>query len=157
VATTQNWASSAVDGLLTKGHGNRAPVRCRLLVQVRAAVVMVAAALLLCGCAGLGQRQVEQVASAFAAADPSVRCQMLAPATVAAVEAQWGQPCPQATARLTLSQGAVQSSTVWGDQAQVHLVGDTVFLTKTGNGWRVTAAGCRARGDAPYACRMEGP
>ena len=125
-------------------------------VQVRVAVVA-AAALLLCGCAGLEQRQVEQVASAFAAADPSARCQMLAPATVATVEAQSGQPCAQATAQLELPQGTVQSSTVWGDQAQVHLVGDTVFLTKTGNGWKVTAAGCRSRGDAPYACRMEGP
>ena len=82
---------------------------------------------------------------------------MLAPATVATVEAQSGQPCAQATAQLELPQGPVQSSTVWGDQAQVHLVGDTVFLTKTGNGWKVTAAGCRSRGDAPYACRVEGP
>jgi hypothetical protein len=125
-------------------------------VQVRAAVV-VAAALVLCGCADLEQQQVEQVASAFVSADPSARCQMLAPATVASVEAQSGRPCAQATAQLELPQGAVQSSTVWGDQAQVHLVGDTVFLTKTGNGWKVTAAGCRPRGDAPYACRMEGP
>jgi hypothetical protein len=131
-------------------------MRRRSSVQVRAAVV-IAAALLLCGCADLEQRQVEQVASAFAAASPSVRCQMLAPATVAAVEAQWGQPCAQATAKLSLPEGAVQSSTVWGDQAQVHLVGDTLFLTRTGNGWKVTAAGCRASGDAPYTCRMEGP
>jgi hypothetical protein len=128
----------------------------RSSVQVRAAVV-VAAAVSLCGCADLEQRQAEQVASAFAAADPSARCQMLAPATVAAIEAQWGQPCAQAAAQVELPRGAVQSSTVWGDQAQVHLVGDTVFLTKTGNGWKVTAAGCRSRGDAPYACRMEGP
>ena len=128
----------------------------RSSVQVRAAVA-VAAALLLSGCADLEQRQVEQAAAAFAAADPSARCQMLAPATVAALEAQWGRPCAQATAQLSLPEGAVQSSTVWGDQAQVHLVGDTVFLTRTGNGWKVTAAGCRASGDAPYACRMEGP
>jgi hypothetical protein len=82
---------------------------------------------------------------------------MLAPATGAAVEAQSGQLCAQAMAQLSLPQGAVQSSTVWGDQAQVHLVGDTVFLTKTGNGWKVTAAGCTSRGDAPYGCRLEGP
>ncbi|GAA3055715.1 hypothetical protein GCM10010464_20640 [Pseudonocardia yunnanensis] len=120
--------------------------------------MVVAAALLLCGCADLEQQQVERVASAFAAAaDPSDRCQMLAPATVATVEAQSGRPCAQATAQLELPRGAVQSSTVWGDQAQVHLVGDTVFLTKTGDGWKVTAAGCRSRGDAPYACRVEGP
>lgn len=128
----------------------------RLSVFLRAAVV-VAAALSLCGCAGLQQRQVEQVAAAFAAADPSARCGMLAPATVATVEAQSGRPCAQATAQPPLPPGAVQSSTVWGDQAQVQLVGDTVFLTRTSNGWKVTAAGCHARGDAPYACSMEGP
>jgi hypothetical protein len=128
----------------------------RSSVPVRAAVA-VAAALLLCGCAGLEQPQVEQVASTFAAADPSARCQMLAPATVATVEAQSGRPCVEAMAQLELPEGAVQSSTVWADQAQVHLVGDTVFLTKTGDGWKVTAAGCSSRGDAPYACRMEGP
>jgi hypothetical protein len=121
------------------------------------AAVAVAAAFLLCGCAGLEQPQVEQVASAFAAAEPSARCQMLAPATVATVEAQSGRPCVEAMAQLELPEGAVQSSTVWADQAQVHLVGDTVFLTKTGDGWKVTAAGCSSRGDAPYACRMEGP
>jgi hypothetical protein len=129
-----------------------------LLSQVcgRAAVVA-AAALLLGGCAGLEQPEVEQVASTFAAADPSARCAILAPATVAAVEAARSESCVRAMAQLSLPEGAVVSSAVWGDEAQVQLVGDTVFLTRTSAGWRVTAAGCRSRGDAPYVCRLEGP
>jgi hypothetical protein len=121
------------------------------------AATLVVAALFLSACAGLEQPEVEQVASAFAAADPSARCQMLAPATAWALEAQRAESCVQAMAQLSLPRGAVQGSTVWGDQAQVRLVGDTVFLTRTSTGWKVTAAGCRSQGDAPYACRLEGP
>jgi hypothetical protein len=128
----------------------------RSRVGVRTAV-LAAAALLLAGCAGLEQPEVERIASTFAAADPSARCAVLAPATVAAVEAARSESCVQAMAQLSLPEGAVVSSTVWGDQAQVQLVGDTVFLTRTSTGWKVTAAGCRSRGDAPYNCRLEGP
>jgi hypothetical protein len=50
----------------------------------------------------------------------------------------------------------VESVEVWGRDAQVRLGGDTVFLTETDAGWRVTAA-CRPRGEAPYECQVEGP
>ncbi|MCU1660391.1 MAG: hypothetical protein QOI36_4020 [Pseudonocardiales bacterium] len=126
-------------------------------VPVLARAALLAAAVLLAGCADLEQPVVEQVASTFAAADPSTRCAMLAPATVAVVEAARSESCVQAMAQLSLPEGAVVSSTVWGDNAQVQLVGDTVFLTRTSTGWKVTAAGCRSRGDAPYVCRLEGP
>jgi hypothetical protein len=128
----------------------------RSRVGVRTAV-LAAAALLLAGCADIEQPEVERIASTFAAADPSARCAVLAPATVAAVEAARSESCVQAMAQLSLPEGAVVSSSVWGDQAQVELVGDTVFLTRTSTGWKVTAAGCRSRGDAPYNCRLEGP
>jgi hypothetical protein len=120
------------------------------------AVAVAAVALLLSACASLEQPEVEQVASAFAGADPPVRCQMLAPATVSALEAQRAESCVQAMSQLSLPRGAVVSSTVSGDQARVRLVGDTVFLTRTSTGWKVTAAGCRSRGEARYACRLEG-
>jgi hypothetical protein len=121
------------------------------------AAAMAAATLLLSACAGLEQPEVEQVASAFAGADPLARCQMLAPATVSALEGRWAESCVKAMSQLSLPKGAVVSSTVSGDRAQVRLVGDTVFLTRTSDGWKVTAAGCRSRGDARYACRLEGP
>lgn len=121
------------------------------------AVTVIAAALLLSACASVEQPEVDQVASAFAAADPAARCNMLAPATVVALEAQWSMSCVQAMAQLSLPEGAVVSSTVWGDKAQVRLEGDTVFLTRTSTGWKITAAGCQSQGDAPYVCRLEGP
>ena len=35
---------------------------------------------------------------------------------------------------------------------------DTLFLTRTAQGWRVASAGCVAlAGDAPYACKVSGP
>ena len=46
---------------------------------------------------------------------------------------------------------------VWGGDAQVRLGGDTVFLTETPTGWRVTAAACEPRGELPYECQVEGP
>ena len=121
------------------------------------AAAMAAAALLLSACAGLEQPEVEQVAAAFAGADPLARCQMLAPATVSALQTRRAESCVQAMSQLSLPKGAVVSSTVSGDRAQVRLVGDTVFLTRTSTGWKVTAAGCRSRGDARYVCRLEGP
>ena len=46
---------------------------------------------------------------------------------------------------------------VWGEEAQARLTDDTFFLTRTADGWRVTAAACRSRGaDLPYTCRVEG-
>jgi hypothetical protein len=44
---------------------------------------------------------------------------------------------------------------VWGDNAQVRLTGDTLFLTRTDAGWKVAAAGCVPQGEAPYLCRLE--
>ena len=48
-------------------------------------------------------------------------------------------------------------ATEWGGTAQVHTTTDTLFLTRTSQGWRIAAAGCQSRGDAPYACKVEGP
>jgi hypothetical protein len=53
--------------------------------------------------------------------------------------------------------GQVLETAVWGDDAQVRLSGDTLFLTRTGAGWKVVAAGCTPNGDLPYVCRLEGP
>jgi hypothetical protein len=83
---------------------------------------------------------------------------MLVPATLAALESDGSISCAEAMGRLELTDGgSVVAASVWGDDAQVRLGGDTVFLTRTSAGWRIAAAGCRPRGDAPYDCRLEGP
>jgi hypothetical protein len=112
---------------------------------------------LLAACSGLEQPEVEHVATAFATGDPSARCALLAPATAAAEAAADPGGCTAALGRLARSSGQVTGVSIWGDEAQVHLSDDTLFLTRTGNGWKVAAAGCRPNGDAPYECRVEGP
>jgi hypothetical protein len=109
------------------------------------------------GCAELHQPDVERVASAFArpGAEAADRCALLAPATVAALEHDETTACADAISELELPGGAVASSEVWGDNAVVRLTGDTLFLTLTGEGWKVTAAGCRSQGEGPYLCRLE--
>ena len=116
-----------------------------------------ASAVLLTGCAGLQQPEVDQVAVAFATGDASTRCELLSAATLSALEAHQSAACGQAIGRLAPTGGEVVHTEVWGDHAQVRLADDTVFLTRTHAGWRVAAAGCRPNGDAPYQCRVEGP
>jgi hypothetical protein len=113
------------------------------------------------GCADLQQPEVQQVALGFArpGTGPADRCALLAPATVAALEHDESQPCAAALGRLADSLpnpgDSVQSVAVWGDNAQVRLAGDTLFLTLTEQGWKVTAAGCTAQDEGPYQCRLE--
>ena len=114
---------------------------------------------LLAGCASTQQPEVEKVASTFEdpSADAEARCDLLAPTTLAAFEEDQTAPCTDAVQQLSLDGGAVTSVEVWGGDAQVRMDGDTLFLTETRAGWRVAAAGCTSRGDAPYDCEVEGP
>jgi hypothetical protein len=118
-----------------------------------------AAVALLGGCASLETDDVSAVATAFedASGDLAQRCESLAPATRAALESDASAPCADALEQIPLRGGAVESVEVWGRDAQVRLDGDTVFLTETDAGWRVTAAACQRRGEAPYDCGVEGP
>jgi len=112
-------------------------------------------ALLLGGCASAQEPAVERVATTFAdpAGDPAARCDLLAPATRAELEES--APCTEAIVELPLDTGEVASVEVWGRDAQVRLAGDTLFLTETESGWKVTAAACRRHADAPYDCEVE--
>jgi hypothetical protein len=117
------------------------------------------AAVVVTGCSSAQQPAVEQVAKVFEdqTADPGKRCDLLAPASRSALEEQASQSCSQAVQDLPLAGGDVRSVAVWGGAAQVRLTGDTLFLTQTNAGWRVAAAACRSRGEAPYDCQVEGP
>ncbi len=117
-----------------------------------------AAIVVLAGCAGMQRPEVERVAADFATGDAATRCALLAPATRSSVERDESAACTQALAELAPSSGQVQHSEIWGDEAQVQLADDTLFLTHTGSGWKVAAAGCLAHvADAPYECSLEGP
>jgi hypothetical protein len=87
--------------------------------------------------------------------DPEARCDLLTPASLASFEQSEAAPCAEAINQLPLDSGSVRSVEIWGGEAQVRLTGDTLFLTETHSGWRVTAAGCRMHADAPYDCEVE--
>ena len=92
------------------------------------------------------------------AADPGERCDLLAPATLAALEED-----ESAAVRGGDRGGAAgrrRGGGRWRSGAgtrRSRLADDTLFLTETDAGWRVTAAACESRAEAPYDCEVEGP
>jgi hypothetical protein len=121
--------------------------------------MVLSAAALLAGCASSSEPEVEQAATTFEdpAADPEARCDLLAPKTRAAFEQSEAAPCTEAIEDLQLQGGSVEAVEVWGGDAQVKLAGDTVFLTETSAGWRITSAACRPQAEGPYECEVDGP
>ncbi|TKJ19007.1 hypothetical protein [Blastococcus sp. CCUG 61487] len=113
----------------------------------------------LAGCAGASDDEVRAVVATFA--DPGTaeeaRCALLAPATLAALEFEASAPCPDAIGEVALPDGGVSAVEVWSGEAQVRVGDDVLFLTDTGAGWRITAAACEPRGEAPYDCEVDGP
>ena len=122
-------------------------------------MVVVVGAVLLTGCASASEPEVERVAATFEdpSGDPGARCDLLAPATLAAFEQDVSAACTDAVQDLPLDGGSVESVEIWGGNAQVQLTGDTVFLTETSAGWRITSAACTPRVEAPYDCEVDGP
>jgi hypothetical protein len=127
------------------------------------AVVVALLAVALAGCGGDVERaEAGEAADAFTAAgttDPAAGCERLAPRTVQSLEED-GKPCSQALVDAGLpAAGARRAVEVAGHSAQVRYAGDTVFLARFDDGWRVTAAGCeRTSADdaVPYDCSVEG-
>jgi hypothetical protein len=119
------------------------------------AAAVAAAVLALAGCGSLSADEVERVGADFADGDPAARCALLAPATLTSFEEDEGEPCDEAIEQLPVGAGEVTSVEVWGEEAQVRLSDDTLFLTRTADGWRVSAAACTPHGaDRPYDCEV---
>jgi hypothetical protein len=125
--------------------------------RLRCGAALGLGALLLTGCASTQEPEVQRVATAFedSGGDPEARCDLLTPKALAALEQNESQSCSDAIGQLPLNGGAVRSVQVWGGDAQVELSGDTLFLTETQDGWRVSAAACKPNTDAPYDCEVE--
>ncbi|QYC39881.1 hypothetical protein Nocox_11315 [Nonomuraea coxensis DSM 45129] len=115
-------------------------------------------ALALTGCApdpAGPARAAESFHAALAADRDDAACALLAPKTAGKLPDP-GQTCADALRELGLGPGgAVTDVRVWGDNAQVRLAGDTLFLHRFDAGWRVRAAGCEPVRDLPYACEVE--
>ncbi|MEU7897654.1 hypothetical protein AB0B45_32950 [Nonomuraea sp. NPDC049152] len=124
---------------------------------MKTAVVLLAL-LAATGCAvdtGPPARTAERFLAAATTQQGEIACELLARRTAEKLPDK-GQTCAQALVEVGLRGGAVKSVAVWGDEAQVRLDGDTLFLHRFGGGWRVKAAGCAPRGDdLPYECEVE--
>ncbi len=118
---------------------------------------LLAGALVLTGCAGTQEPEVERVATAFedASGDPRARCDLLTPKARERLERS-GTACAEQLAGLPLGGGRLESVEVWGGDAQVRLAADTVFLSRTSSGWRVAAAACTRSPEGPYDCEVDG-
>ncbi|MEU5860406.1 hypothetical protein ABZ815_04500 [Nonomuraea sp. NPDC047529] len=101
-------------------------------------------------------RAAERFHAAVAAHQEDAACGLLARTTADKLPDP-GQTCAQALGDVKLGPGGrVTEVNVWGNEAQVRLAGDTVFLHRFADGWRVKAAGCRPVRDLPYECEVEG-
>ncbi|MEV4749297.1 hypothetical protein AB0K21_23200 [Streptosporangium sp. NPDC049248] len=112
----------------------------------------------LTGCAATATAPAEQAARHFYLAVESGQgqraCSLLTPEAAESLSTG-GQTCATAVLGLDLPGGRARDAQIWGDEAQVRLTGDTVFLHHFPQGWLVRGAGCRPRGERPYRCEVE--
>lgn len=125
------------------------------------ALVCLAAALAGCG-AGSADEDAADVAEAFyravAAKDGDGACAQLSESTISELEKEEMSACPKAVTELKLSGSEAGHSTVYLTSALVELRGgDRVFLDRTPEGWKVSAAGCKPEPgeEKPDDCEVE--
>ncbi|WP_248959918.1 hypothetical protein [Sphaerisporangium perillae] len=126
------------------------------------AVVTIVALASLTGCASgeapTAQRAAERFYSAVHAGQGEAACGLLTPRAAEDLPLG-GESCAEAVLRARLPAAdrprpQAAPTQVWGDEAQVRLSGDTVFLHRFSRGWLVRAAGCTPRGEQPYRCEV---
>ena len=122
-----------------------------------------ACAVCLTGCSTLGERETAASRAALRfeqsvrQADWSRACTALAPQTRQELMQSEKSSCAKALPGQQLPYaGAVRGSEVYGQQAQVVLNSDTLFLSAFPAGWLITAAGCEPRHHQPYQCKVRG-
>jgi hypothetical protein len=120
-----------------------------------------AAIAVLAGCSGQGSSEsglARDVASRFVRAqvqDVERACALLAPKTLQEVQ-QDGQCTTVLAGEAPSSLLTVKSVQVWGTNAVARFEGDTVFLARFRDGWKVVAAGCQPDGkNRPYQCDIQ--
>lgn len=125
--------------------------RCRALLAV---AVLAASA----GCSSSSEPTVREVAASFQTAvaqhDAPAACALLSDEARARLESASARPCSEALAALALPANPVQSTQVWGGEAQARVGAQVLFLAEFRSGWRVTGAGCTPRPDQPYSCTV---
>jgi hypothetical protein len=128
-------------------------------------ITVLAVALTVSGCGrGADRATVGKVTDTFFAAlgsgDGDRACEQLGPETRSALEQQEKSDCRDAVTKLQLDAGSVTRVEVDVVNATVELSsGESAFLDKGQEGWRLSAVGCKPlggqRADGPYDCELE--
>lgn len=139
-----------------RGYGSRVSTPRALRYAAGLAAVAV-----LASCAGQGSVEADAAGDAarhFVTAqveDVADACELLAPKTLQEVDSEGAcatvltDSAPQAAPRF-------RSVEVYGTNAMARFEGDTVFLARFRDGWRVTAARCQPDGPKrPYQCEIQ--
>ena len=118
----------------------------------------------LSGCGGVDRGAATEAAGQFYAAvrqrDGDAACALLNPSTRSELEQSAGKPCPAAVLEEDIpAPNGPGATVVFGTMAQVRYPGETAFLTRSGQGWRVLAVSCGDRPEGPerpYHCQVKG-
>jgi hypothetical protein len=103
---------------------------------------------------------VERFYDAVRHDDGAAACAQLSAAAVKALESQSGQSCADAVRRLDPQGGAIERTQVFLTSASVDLRGgETAFLDRGPEGWRISAVACKAEegppAEHPMDCEVE--
>jgi hypothetical protein len=134
---------------------------------LRLAAVGCALPLLALSACGQGddREQVRSISERFNHAldgeDGAAACDELSTDTVKALQSQEKKPCPEAILGLGLKSSGTVRVQVFVTSAKVDLEsGQTAFLDRDAEGWRLSAIGCAPKegkpADRPYDCELEG-
>lgn len=122
--------------------------------------IVLASAATAAGCGNTQDDAVLQVAHDFYGAlsehDGDAACDLLAPATRSELEQSSGKDCSAAVTEEVQPASDPQRVRVFGTSAQVRYDGETAFLARFQDGWRVMAASCRPQASGPYDCSVKG-
>ena len=113
------------------------------------------------GCGQPHEQDVLEVASAFydahRANDGVEACSLLAPRTLSELERSAGEACARALLEEDLPPVSSSLDThVFGTQAEVVWDGESTFLARFPDGWKVMAAACTPLEGHPYDCEISG-
>jgi hypothetical protein len=134
-------------------------------MQAARACAAALALALLAGCgtsddARQADRVVQRFYQALGAHRGGAACAQLGSDTVKQLESQSGQSCSSVITRLKISPGPIVATHVFATSAKVDAgSGESAFLDREPEGWRISAAGCKPREgkprDRPFDCEAE--
>lgn len=93
--------------------------------------------------------------AAVTGGDGERACQLLTEKAGRSTES-FGQRCAEQIVQLRGDPSPAQHVEVWSNSAQVRFSGDTIFLVKFPDGWKIRGAGCKPRTELPYDCKVNG-